>query len=150
MPAAIAVPAIVGGAAALGGAAISAHAAGSAAKQQKAAANEATALSGRIYDEQKQMLNPYIQAGTSSLARLTDAYWNNRPYGSFAPSVGGPVTGPTPGFQSALQAPQGWQQPRPQAPQGGGVLMRGPDGSTRTIAPDQVQRALAAGAVQVS
>jgi hypothetical protein len=103
MPAAIAVPAIIGGGAALGGAAISAHAAGSASRQQQQAADRALAVEGRIYDEQKARLQPYMQAGSESLNRLMRGYWNNQPYGAALP----PDVAGNGGYGAALGAPGG-------------------------------------------
>jgi hypothetical protein len=105
MPAAIAVPAIIGGGAALGGAAISAHAAGSASRQQQQAADKALALEGRIYDEQKARLQPYMQAGSESLNRLMQGYWNNQPYGMTAQPGGIPVGASA--YSQAMGAPTG-------------------------------------------
>lgn len=95
MPAAVAVPAIVGGVSSLVGGGIAAHSAHSASKAQQDASARALALQQGVYDEQRRMLSPYVQGGQSAFARLMDGYWNNKPYGMMAPP-GGPQGQPMP------------------------------------------------------
>lgn len=138
MPAAIAVPAIVG-AAKMYGAHKAANAAKDAAKIQVAATDKAQGYADRAYADTKEALAPYQQAGSDSLARLMAQHWGTAlPPGMsptagssamlgnaaqmFTPRPAGPQYGPN--FQSTQGQPMslagmqggGGQQPMPQQP----------------------------------
>ena len=68
MPAII--PAIIGGVAAIGGAAISANAAGNAAGDALSAAQQNNALEQQIYESNKGLETPFINAGYGALREL--------------------------------------------------------------------------------
>lgn len=63
MPAAVAVPAIVGGATSLAQGIMGHHAASTAAKQQSAAADRAMAVSRGVYNDQMAGMQPYANVG---------------------------------------------------------------------------------------
>jgi hypothetical protein len=153
MPAAIAVPAIIGAAgvgASLYGASKASGASQEAARIQSQAANQAQAFNREVYQNQRQITNPYVQAGTESLARLMAQHWGTPyqapqgPQGSppmqTQPGPMMPPNGPPQGSLGAMQQ----QGPRlvgsgqslgamQQGPQGGMVQMQAPDGSVQAV-----------------
>jgi hypothetical protein len=173
MPAAVALPAIVGGVTSLAGGAMQAHAAGSAARAQQQSADRALALNREMYNQQRDMMSPYISAGQSSLARLMDGYWNHRSYGAAAPQGPGAVAGvpmatnanqvgagafaQAMGPAAALGArfAPGGSLARPQmgAPmaQGGGLVpMLAPDGSRAMVPAQHVDMLIGQGAQRIA
>jgi hypothetical protein len=92
MPAAIAIPAIVGAASSIGGAAIQAQGAKSAAKTQQKGADRALQLQSQVYNDQRALMDPYVQAGQSSIGTLgrlmgvpEGARFASAPLGQIAP-----------------------------------------------------------------
>lgn len=160
MPAAVALPWIIGAgaAASVGGAAIQAHAAGKASKAQMSAADKDLALQTQVYHDQMARTQPYVDFGTQSLANLgrlrdtpfstqTQGLTNAARYGGPPPAyqMGQPQGGGMP--LSALgQRPQG--QPMAMGQMGGGqtVRMVGPDGTPNQVPQANVQEALRRGA----
>lgn len=126
MPAAVAVPAIIGGASSLVQGIAGHHAASTAAKQQSAAADKAMAVSRGVYNDQMAGMQPYANVGGQAnnlMGRLMGA-----PAGARFASAGPP------------QAPGGM----PQQPQGGGMVqMQAPDGSVQAVPQQFVQAFLA-------
>ena len=123
MPAAIAIPLIVGAASSVAGAAISAHAAGKAADQQRDASNQALGFQRDIFQQQQAALNPYINLGTSAIGRYNQRY-GGAPAGGVGTGLGfdavGPVRpvaayGPQTGPVVRVQAPTGEIAMLPQA-----------------------------------
>lgn len=174
MPAAIAIPAIVGAAgagASLVGAKMSANASRDAAKLQVQSAEKAQRFTQQTYDDQKAAMQPYMQAGQQSLGALMARYAGQPLQNRFAPGGGQaaepfqvPQGGGMPqGGQSLAavgQMPGGPAQPMPQphgAPssampmQGGGMVrVKAPTGEMAML-PDgspQLQMALQKGAVR--
>jgi hypothetical protein len=70
MPAAIAIPMIVGAASSVAAAKMSSNAANKAAKTQTAAADKALAANQAVYQDQRQLMAPYTQAGQSAVTTL--------------------------------------------------------------------------------
>src|SRR4051812_17102967 len=96
MPAAIAIPAIIGAAgvgAQVAGSAIQAHSAGKAAKAQEQASNQALDFSRGVYNNQMRMVDPYVQMGTDAFSRLYSQHYGlpyaGTPYQG-QPSMPGP------------------------------------------------------------
>ena len=111
MPAAIAIPLIIGAAstgASLYGAKKGADAAKSAAKIQSTSVDKAQAFNEKAWQQQQEALNPYKQAGQYSLAALMA-----RQYG---------------GGAQQYQPPPGYGPPRPPMPQGPPQGFPGPQG----------------------
>jgi hypothetical protein len=173
MPAAIAVPAIVGigsSVASLVGAKMSSNASQKAAAQQVAATNKAQAFNQQAYTDQKTALAPYQQMGQQSLGALMARYGQSDPSalasrasGFVQAAQGGGPTRPNlqagmpPQGQSLGAAMQGGpmrsvgsgmtlaaQQAQPS--QSGMVLMEGPDGTRASVPQANVQKALGRGA----
>lgn len=148
MPAAIAIPAIIGAAGvgtSIAGAKIAANASRDAARQQQDATNRAQAFNQQIYQDQQKLMNPYTQAGQYALSNLMARQYGGSP-NQFAPTPGygapmgqAPAQGYSPmlGNMGGAPPPQVPQGP-PQVPQGDLVTLQGPDGSTK-----QVPRAMA-------
>lgn len=165
MPAAVAIPLILGAAGtatSLAGAKMASNASKKAADQQIASTDKAQAINERIYNDQSKLMQPYIQGGQDSFARLMANHWGtplppgmspsggtsamlgnaarmNIPGAMQPPSPQGPPPwqqGPPPqGGQSLAQAQQGQQQMQapPMQPQGGGGA---PGGMVRLKAPN--------------
>jgi hypothetical protein len=153
MPAAVAVPLILGAASAgtsLVAAKMGSSAAKNAAKTQAASADQAQRYNQQVYDYQKQITQPYITQGQTSLANLMAQHWGGRPEQYGLPQ-GAPMAAPQ-GVQSlaTFGQPQGQQ-----GPQVGGqgyaraVSMRAPDGSVRQVPPQLVSKYQQMGAVPV-
>lgn len=174
MPAAVAIPAIIGAAGVgtqIAGAKMASNASKRAADQQVAATREAQAFNQRAYDDQQRALSPYLQAGQQSLGSLMSQYSGQPLQNPFAPqgmnAQGQPQYGP-------MQGPQGMPGPKPglgmkaggvggmslgaamggaQAPQGGGGMVRvqAPTGEMAMLpaGSPQLQMALAKGAKEL-
>jgi hypothetical protein len=150
MPAAIAIPAIIGAASAgtaLVGAHMQASAAKNAANTQVAASDRAQGFNQQVYNDQRQLMQPYVTNGQTSLAKLMAQHWGGD-QAQYMPQQG---PGPMPGQQgrslAAMQGP-GMGAP-PQAGMGGGptVKMTSPDGSeTQDVPREHVPMFLAKGA----
>lgn len=142
MPAAIAIPAIIG-AAGVGAQAIGARNASNAAKDaariQGQSADRAQAFNERVYGDQQQLMSPYVKAGSDSLARLMAQHWGTQPPAGMSPSGGSsamlsnaargfiPQQGP---FSGAPQAQPGGGNPNSLAAmQGGGGQQMPPQGA---------------------
>lgn len=178
MPAAVAVPLIIGAASAgaqVYGAKKASSAAKSAAQTQVAAVDKAQAANDRAYADQKAALAPYQQAGGDSLARLMAQHWGTAlpqgmsPTGGSSATLGAsanafiprPAPPPQPGQSqggaptslAAMQAGGGQPPMPPQPPQAGGqmVRVRAPTGEMAQFADGSpgLQQALAKGAVRV-
>lgn len=148
MPAAIAIPAIIGAGTSVATAAISANAAGKAAKTQRQGADRAQAFNERVYGEQRELMRPYVQAGQESMGRLMSQHWGTPYSGPNGPTVTAPNPyAPTP---QALGIPNG--QPRLGASmQGfnggsGTVVVEAPTGERRVMPLALAQQAQAKGA----
>lgn len=158
--AAIVASAIAAGGA-IGSSAIAAHASKSAAGQQVDASNKALGVEQQVYEDQKNNLAPYRQAGTDALTRassLADAgspiglktFTNgNLPQVSLNRQPGAPVSSmpqnaaPPMGLATMGQA----QSPQAPAANGGGMVqLRAPNGSMRTVPAAQVAHYLQLGA----
>lgn len=157
MPAAVAVPAIVGGATSLASGLIGAHGAKSAAKTQSQAADRALAANQQVYNDQRQLMQPYVQGGQSAFQQLLSGWQHKQPggmpSGAPAPSQGGgsPMSGGLAAAMPMQGQPQGPPPGMPQGGQTGGmVMMEGPDGSRRAIPQASVQMAMQRGARVVS
>lgn len=128
MPAAIAVPAIIGGASSIAQGIIGHKAASTAAKQQSAAADKAMAVNRDVYGQQMAGMQPYANTGGAAntlMGRLMGA-----PGGARFASAG------------PAQAPGGMPQP-----QGGGMVhLRAPDGSVQAVPEQMAQAFIAKGA----
>jgi hypothetical protein len=158
-------PAVIAGAIAAGGAVtgavISSKAAKGAAKTQTEAGNKALDLQREIYGQQKQLLNPYVNAGSESLGRLMSQHWGTPYQGPGSPGILAPNPyAPTPqslGIQNGMPqrppqamslgqmaAPQG----APQRPQGGDgmVIVEAPTGERQRLPLYLAQQAQAKGA----
>lgn len=113
MPAALAVPLIIGAASAgaqVYGAHKASNAAKDAAKVQVDATNKAQSFNERAYADQQKALAPYQQAGNDSLARLMAQHW-----GTALP----PGMSPTSGSSAMLGNASQMFTPRPAGPQYG-------------------------------
>ena len=126
MPAAIAVPAIIGAAGvgtSLAGAKMASNAAHDASRQQQDATNRAQAFNERVYADQQRLMNPYQQAGQYALGNLMARQYGGSPnqyappQGYGAPMGAQPTQGYSP-FMRALQPPQA-PQAQPMAPSQG-------------------------------
>lgn len=106
------------------------RAANKAAQQQVDASNRALDFSKGIYEEQRANQQPFIGVGQGAVTNL------------------GSLMGVTP--QAPYQPPQQTEQPRGLGVLGSMVLMRAPDGSTRSVLPDQVAFLEARGAKRIS
>ena len=156
MPAAVAVPALIGGAASLGSAIIGSKAAKSASKQQIAAGDKALAVNERVYADQQRQMAPYMALGSDAMNRYQSRY------GSPGVSLGGNAMSPQmPQGGRPMPAgaqPTGQAMPRggpslgmalPGAQGGGMVAMRAPTGEVAQVPESDVPRLMAAGAVRV-
>lgn len=127
-------------------------AAKNAAKTQAASADKAQGFNQQAFDYQKQITNPYIQNGQTSLANLMAQHWGGQPSQYGLPQPQAPQGGLHPG--GALRGGLGnFAQPQPPQgpPQGGGMVnMRGPDGSMRPVPQQLVQKYLSKGASVVN
>jgi hypothetical protein len=127
-------------------------AAKNAAKTQADSAKEALAVQQQMYQQQRQDFQPYQQAGTGAVGRLTEragqAYPQFQPGGTA--SLGNPSGMPQ---QAAQGVPRGTIAPSgmpgqgqgPMSPQGAPqgpqmVLMQGPDGSRRPVPANVAQQ----------
>lgn len=152
MPAALAIPAIIG-AAGVGvqavGAKKASDASKSAAQQQQQSVTQAQQFNREAFDRQSAALAPYQQAGQQALGNLMNRYGGSDPAAmaqranAFTSSAqqGGPA------FPSALSG-YGGQSPMPQpgGQAGGMVLLSSPDGSmTKPVPAAMAQQFLAKG-----
>lgn len=142
MPAVIAVPAIMGAAgigANLIGAKMSSNAAKDAAKLQVAATDKAQGFNERVYGDQKELMKPYVSAGSDSLARLMASHWGTPLPTGMAPSGGNSAM-----LSNAAQM----NTPRPAGPQYGPQFQptQPPPGSGMTLGAMQAQGQPGAGA----
>lgn len=112
MPAAVAIPAIIGAGTSVASAVVGSRAAGKAARTQEQAANRAQGFNERVYNEQKQLMSPYVNMGTESLQRLMSSQWGTPYAGPGQPTAfaGNPYA-PTP---HALGIPNGMAPSGPQ------------------------------------
>lgn len=112
MPAAIAVPAIIGGVSSLGGAAISAAETSKAVNAQKQAAAQALGYQKGAYDDAKTNLSPFITGGQTAFSQLMNSYMGRQgqPMTPYAPPPGIPAAvhtaGPMPTYGAPPQAAQ--------------------------------------------
>ncbi len=137
MPAAIAVPAIIGAGASVGTAAIGARAAGKAAKQQEQASDQAMAFQQRAYTDQQAAMQPYMRTGTDVFQRLAENYGR----GAYSPGGPSPFGAQSPFAQALQPGGMGYsgQQPQPQMvnqamPRVGGPMPSGPQAGGRPFA----------------
>lgn len=147
MPAAIAIPAIVGAGASVGSALIGAHASGKAADQQADAAAQAQRFNEQVYRDQQQRMNPFLQLGTDAFTRLYSDHFGV-PYssqlpGAFTPQ--GPTLGALGGPQMAAAAAE---PPSPYLPAGVPqmVTLRAPNGDIEDVPAAVAQQFIAKGA----
>lgn len=151
MPAAIAVPAIIG-AASTAAQMYGAHKASSAAKQaadqQSASADKAQAFNQQVYNDQRTMMQPYVTGGQSAFGSLLSGWQAKQPGGAPAP---GPAPRPS-AFGQAFGAPQPQQAAPQQPPMGGGAMvsLRAPDGSVQDVPEQLAGQFIAKGAQRVS
>lgn len=132
MPAAIAIPAIIGAAgvgASIYGANKASNAAQSAAAQQQASIDKAQQFQQNAFNQQQQALSPYRQAGQTALANLMARQYGGSPaqYGLPSGYGGAPAQPP---------APHGFPSP------GGGaglVAVQDDTGETRHVPQGQAQ-----------
>jgi hypothetical protein len=172
LPAAIAIPAIIGAAGVgtqLVGAKMGSNAAKNAAQAQIASTDKAQAFTERAYQDQQRALAPYMQAGQQSLGSLMGQYGGKPLQNPYAPSgmsaqgqpeFGGMPQGQPQGGGMSLGSAMG--QPRPQgqpmqappmqagAPAGGMVRVKAPTGEVAMMQDGpQLQMALQRGAVRI-
>ena len=162
MPAAIAIPAILGAAGVgtqLVGAKMASSAAKDAAKLQIAATEKAQRFNEQAYADQKTAMAPYQQAGQQSLGALMTRQQTPlaqraqsfvqaaRPPMAMGPR-GVPMNTAPQGGMSLGQAMQGAPPQAPQAPPQAEptVMMMSPDGESRPVPQSRVQDALSRGA----
>lgn len=174
MPAAIAIPAIIGAAGAgaqMYGAHKAAGAARDAANIQSRAADRAQQFNERVYNENTQRLNPYLQMGSDSLARLFSQHWGTPYQPVQGPAGMPPPGGAVPRFGAASGMPQqpdaaAIRQAIPRTFGGGGgslaalqaqggpqpgglVKLQGPDGSVQAVPAQLADQFIARGAQRV-
>lgn len=116
MPAAIAVPLIIGAAstgAQLYGAKKGADAAKSAAKQQQDSVGKAQDFTERAWQQQQEALNPYRQAGQYSLAALMARQYGGNAQQYLPPQGYGQPQAPQPQMQGAPQFGSASAMPNP-------------------------------------
>lgn len=120
MPAAILIGAGIAGIASIYAANKGANASKSAAATQSASADKALALSRDIYQDQRRLVDPYVQAGTQSLNSMMSRYGN----------AGGPMPNYQPppsqyGFQMGGFSNGAWNPNIQQGPKpvGGGMSL---------------------------
>lgn len=156
MPALVAATAITGIANVVG-AHKAAGAAKDAAKVQVASADKAQGVNQQVYNDQRALMQPYIQGGNDAFARLMSAKFGTSGQGT-------PQGGPPGGQFGQMSAMTGPPQPMPQAmppqpPQafgaamgGGGPLVKiqAPTGETKDVPREQVQHYLGLGARMVN
>lgn len=156
MPAAIAIPLIIGAAstgAQVAGTVVAHKAASKAAKVQKAAEDQALALQKQQYQDAQQRYVPYQQVGQSALPTLQSLAQNHPAlpygtnlaglsvYGSQPPmSQPGGNGGPSSMLQGSGSMGGG------QAQGGGMVTLQAPDGSTQSVRPELVSHYVQKGA----
>lgn len=135
----------IGGGASLLGAKKAADASKSAAKIQSASADKVMAANDRVYHDQRQLMNPYVQMGTQAFANM------QRMAGGQPMSIGQAMSSPQGGYQ-APQPPQGGMSlGSALAPQGGGMVkVASPDGEVREFPQAMAQQLVAKGGRIVS
>lgn len=131
MPAAIAVPALIGAGASLGSAAIGARAAGKASKTQAQAADRVAGIHRDIYGQQMGLMSPYVGAGHSSISTL------------------GRLLAPPGGSRFAAPAPMAPGFGGPDMGTPATITLRAPDGSTQAVTSHLADQFIARGAVRV-
>lgn len=174
MPAAVAIPLIIGAASAgsaVASAKIQSNAAKNAAKTQVASQDKAQTFNQQAFQQQQAALQPYISGGQDAFSRLMSQHYGTgglsagmrgtttQPGQTFTPPQmqGGPLAQSMQGSpqmpQGAPQQPQGAPMPSGgplQAAMGqpGGqmVMMVGPDGTQKAIPQANVQEAMRRGA----
>lgn len=144
MPAAIAIPLILGAASAgtaVAAAKIGSNAAKGVAGTQAAAADKALGVQQQTYGQARQDFEPYRQTGVNALSNLGQQAVNPAPtFQARAPmsNPGMPTMGNL-GASGGMMPPQ--PSPMPQAQQAGGmVTMVGPDGARRPVPSSLVQQ----------
>jgi hypothetical protein len=179
MPAAAIIPAVIGAGASVAGAAMSSKAAKNAANTQSASTNQALAFQQRAYDDQRRLMQPYVNAGqgaTTALGRLLTPGQAYTPQlqaqdaGQTAQGWSSALSlGPQQGRQSppmSMQGPAGIGAPRPVQPPpspsgglqgamrnvtgGGMVTLRAPTGETMSVPEAKAQGLIARGAQRVA
>lgn len=95
-----------GAAGSLGAAKMQSNAAKNAAKLQITSQEKAQGVNQQVYNDQRQALNPYVQAGNDSLSRLMAQHWGS---GGLSPGMSGTTMQPgqrvTPGSSYAPPPP---------------------------------------------
>lgn len=141
MPAAVAVPLIVGAgtaATSIAAAKIGSNAANKAADMQERAANRSLSLQRGVYDDQRRLVQPYVEAGGVSLSNLMKQHWGGQgmPYQAQPePRPMGMGRSPTAGMSLRL----------------GTVRLEAPDGSgVRDVPAHLAEKFIARGARRVS
>lgn len=161
------------------GAKKAADAAKKAARTQVDATTRAQGFNQQVYTEQRRLMNPYVQAGQTSLANLQAQQWGTpgqapRPSGYGLPPAGfGGQPNPQPSLASMGApefqmpqpgqavprpgmggAPQGRTPPQgmaqPGGPQGGMVTLRAPDGSIQPVPAHLAEQFIQRGAQRIS
>ncbi len=179
MPAAIAIPLIIGAASAgaqVASAKMSSNAAKKAAGLQVASADKALALENDQFHATQQRMQPYVDSGQKALSTLNGLVYGGAPSGGGMPQGGGGLLapyartfnpsqpgggslGPMPNGVPSPQAMQGQppaMQGAPSAMQGPSqvngdlVTMRAPDGSTKQVPRGQQQYWMQKGAQVVN
>lgn len=160
MPAAVAVPLIVGAASAgasMFGASRAADASKKAARTQSDAANKALNLQKEIYQNQQQLMSPYVQGGQAAFANMQRMAGGQGPMPPSPPvPLGQAMSGGPPMTPRGIplgQAMGGPMQMGGGAPMGGPPEMDGgmvtiamPDGSTQQMPRSAAQPLLMRGA----
>jgi hypothetical protein len=80
MPAAIAIPALIGAGTQVAGAVMGSKAAKGAAKTQVQAAERAAGVQQQVYNDQRSLMQPYVQAGQSAVTSLGRLMQPGQPY----------------------------------------------------------------------
>ncbi len=128
MPAAVAIPMLVGGGLDVAGSLIGAHSASTAAKDQTQAAQQALALEQQIYKDQQARTQPYVTAGTQALGGLMQNYGGGQNFNAQIANALSPYQNVTAVQRLAMPmsslAAMGQNQPMPAAPppMGGGTV----------------------------
>lgn len=137
MPAAVAVPAIIGAGATIATAKIGSDAAKGAAKTQERATDRVLQVNRQVYDDQRKLVDPYVQAGTVSLGNLMKQHWGGQGMPTGAPAEPRPVgTGRTAGTSLASMG-------------GGRVRLQAPTGEVAEVPAYLADRAIARGARRI-
>lgn len=126
MPAAVAIPMLVGGGLDVAGSLIGAHSASTAAKDQTQAAQQALALEQQIYQDQQARTQPYVTAGTQALGGLMQTYGGGQNFNAQIANALSPYQNVTAvqrlGMPMSSLAAMGQNQPLAPAPYSGGTV----------------------------